>query len=294
MTGIWGSSYFFTAIALRAFDPPTLLAARMSLGALTLWGIVAVLRPPLPRERRVWMHLAVLGAFGIAVPFQLITWGQTRVPSSVTAVLSATTPIFLVLILAVLTRGATLTAARAGGVVVAFTGVVLMSGAGAFVGGGDPIWTALILASSVFFAAGNAYTGRFLRGVSPLVVATGQITMGALILGTVMAIRGPRLVGEVSPAAVAAVLEIGILGSAVAYLLFFRFIIRWSSTAASFNTYLQPLVGVALGVIVLHESLTGLQWIAMLTILCGLALFTQSAWLRPSSALLRSRVSARP
>ncbi|MFE3450303.1 DMT family transporter [Nonomuraea sp. NPDC059194] len=182
------------------------------------------------------------------MPFTLLTWAQTHVSASMTVVLSATTPIF-VFLLAWRREGAGVL--RPAGIVVAFLGVAALSGPD---GGGEPGWQLAVVASSAIFACGNVYTGRRLAHLDPAVIAAGQIGTGALWLLPVTVLSGQFGVAGAGPLAVAAVLELGLLASAAAYLLYFRFILLWGSGATSVNTYLQPVVGLLLGVLVLGEE----------------------------------------
>ncbi|WP_328469289.1 DMT family transporter [Actinoplanes sp. NBC_00393] len=275
LTTGWGASFFFTAIALRSFTPVGVVVLRMALAAAVLTGVVLIRRPPLPAQRAAG-HLVVLGGFNIALPFLLLTAAQQHVTSSLTVVLSATTPVF-VFLFAGLLRAEPFSGRRLLGVALSFAGVTVLSG---WHGGGAGSWgwPLVVVLSSALYAAGNVYTRRHLAGLNPLVIAWGQITASLLYL-----LPAAALAGGVWPAhspgllPLLAVLELGVFASAFCYLLFFRFILRWGSSATSFNTYLQPIVGIALGVLVLGESVNSRQWVALALILGGLAVFASEA-----------------
>ncbi|NUR90272.1 MAG: EamA family transporter [Nonomuraea sp.] len=271
MTSIWGASFFFTAIALRSVNPFMVVLVRMGLGAVALGVFVRVRGVPLPRDRRAAGHLLVLGAFNIALPFTLITLAQVHVASSVAVVLSATTPVFVFLIASLVTRAERFSAQRLAGIVVAFAGMAVLSGAH---GGGDGWgWPLVVVLSSAIFACGNVYTRRHLPHLDPAVIACGQVAAGALYLLPVTALTGNLTMASPGPLPALALLELGLLGSGAAYLLYFRFILRWGSTAASLNTYLQPVVGLLLSVLVLDEAVSARQWSALGVILLGIAVF---------------------
>ncbi|MBN9045962.1 MAG: EamA family transporter [Rhizobiales bacterium] len=273
MFSIWGSSFFFTALALRSFNGFTVPILRMVLATLALGAIVAFRRLPLPRDPVLWMHLALLGALNIAIPYILLTLAQLHVHSSLTSVLSATTPLFAFLFSWLLVRTERFNAIRALGLLVAFGGIAALYGFGQRTGGGFDYWELIIVFSSAMFAGGNVYTRRFLNGIHPFVVAFLQIGLGALYLLVAGLASGTFQIGAPSPISVLAILELGFAGSALTYLLFFHFIHLWGSTAASLNTYFQPLVGVTLGVLVLGDRVSPSGWLSLATVLCGVIIF---------------------
>ncbi|BBH68721.1 transporter [Actinoplanes sp. OR16] len=285
LTTGWGASFFFTVIALRAFTPLQVVTLRMALAALVLTSVLALRRsrtspgrPVMPRRQEA-VHLLVLGSFNIALPFLLLTAAQRHVPSSLTVVLSATTPVF-VFLLATLLRTEQFSAVRLLGVALSFTGVTVLAG---LPGGGSPAswqWPLVVVLSSALYAAGNVYTRRHLSALDPLVIAWGQITAGACYLLPALLVAADPWPSSPELLPLPAVLELGVFASAFCYLLFFHFILSWGSTATSFNTYLQPIVGIALGVLVLNEPITTGQGLALTLILIGLTTFA-AATLKP-------------
>ncbi|MFD9670076.1 DMT family transporter [Rhodococcus sp. NPDC059968] len=276
MVLVWGSTYFFTAIALRGFAPMALVSARMAIAALMLCGLVCIKRVPLP-SRRVAMQLFALGICNVAIPFTLLTIVQTHLPSTLMSVLSATTPIFTFLIAGLVIRAEQVTVSRAVGIGLAFVGVACMHPPQ---GGGGWIWPLAAAAAMLVFAIGNIANNRYLAGVDPLLIAAGQITTGALVSAPLAILEG-HPIGRPGWAPVAALIELGLLASALCYLLYFRSIQRLGSTVTSFSTFMQQPIGLALGVWVLGETITAQQWAALGAILTGLAIFTSGATLAP-------------
>ncbi|GAA2210517.1 EamA family transporter [Nonomuraea monospora] len=276
MTSIWGASFFFTAIALRSFNPYMIVLIRMGLAAVVLAVVVRVRGLAVPRDRRLLGHLALLGAFNIALPFTLLTVAQEHVTSSTAVVLSATTPVFVFLIASLVTRAEPFSLPRLAGIAVAFLGMAALS-AGPVGSAGGPeaggLWPLAVVASSAIFAVGNVYTRTHLPHLDPAVIACGQLTAATVWLVPVTVVTGHFSFGRPAPLPVLAVVELGLLASAAGYLLYFRFILRWGSTAASVNTYLQPFVGLLLSVLVLDEAMGAGQWQALAVILLGLLTF---------------------
>lgn len=288
MCAVWGSSFFFTRMALSSFNPVTIPALRMTIATLALAVLVAIRRLALPRSPVMWGHLLVLGAFNIALPYVLLTWAQTRVNSSTASILSATTPLFVFLFAWLIARTERFNALRAIGLLLAFAGIAMLYGLERGLGSDIGPWSLVIVLCSGFYAAGNVYTRRFVTGVHPFVVALLQVGIGAAIL--VIAGLATRTLTIPLPnwPAFLSVLELGLAGSALTYLLFFHFIQLWGSTATSLNTYFQPLVGLTLGIVVLHEGLNPMGWLALSVVLLGVTLFGLG------STLFRRRLAADP
>jgi drug/metabolite transporter (DMT)-like permease len=274
MCAIWGSNYFFTALALHGFNPVLLPLLRMAIATGAVAVIVAARRPPLPRDPRAYAHFAVLGALNIAGPFLLLTEAQRHVHSSTASILSATTPIFVFLLSWLVAGTERFDPFRGAGVIIAFLGVALLYGGDtAGSDAGTAAWSMVIVLCAMIFAAGNVYTRRFLAGVHPFTMTLFQLGVGTAYLLAAALATGSLHAAHPGALAVLAVIELGLLGSAVTYLLFFHFIQGWGSTAASLNTYFQPLVGLTLGVAVLGETIAPGGWIALGVVLAGILLF---------------------
>ena len=286
MTTVWGSSFFFTALALDAFTPFQIVFIRMLLATVILAGVVAVIRPRWPRSARLWAHFVLLGLISIALPYTLLTWAQVWVNSSTAIVLSSTTPIFVFLIATLGLRTEVFGIGRMLAVALAFAGVIVLT-LGAPAGSSSLFWSAIIVVTSANYAVANVYTKRFVSQLHPLLTALLQLGFGTLWLAPVLLITGDwRMPTEVGWPSLLAVLELGVLGSAFGYVMFFYFIATWGSTITSLNTYLQPLVGIALGVLVLAERPGWQAWAGMGIVLAGVALFGVST-LRPDRPLSR-------
>ncbi|MFT3969251.1 MAG: DMT family transporter [Micropruina sp.] len=273
MTTVWGSSFFFTALALRAFTPFQIVFVRMLIATLILGGVVALLRPRWPRTAALWGHFALLGLMSIALPYTLLTWAQVWVSSSTAIVLSSTTPVFVFLIATLGLRTETFGVTRLVAVSIAFGGVALLTLANP-AGSSNLFWSVIIVVTSANYAAANVYTKRFVSDVHPLLVAFLQIGFGTVWLLPVLLFTGEwQLPTDAGLIPWLSLLELGVLGSAFGYVMFFYFIGTWGSTITSLNTYLQPLVGIALGVLVLGERPGWQAWLGIGIVLAGVALF---------------------
>jgi drug/metabolite transporter (DMT)-like permease len=255
LSAIWGASFALIKVALDAGVSPWWVAlSRCALGALTLWVLLAARREQVPWDRRLWAHAAVVALLLNAAPFTLIAFGETRVSSVLAGLLNATTPLFA-LLLGVLS-GAEERPGRQRllGVALGFVGVLVVVEVGRGVGAGQLLGSLAVLGGAACYGAGFVYTRRFLSGrpESGTVLAAIQVTLATLGLGAVTPLLGgpPAWPG---PAAAAALLTLGALGTGVGYILNFAVIRAAGATVASTVTYVIPLWSTVLGALLLGE-----------------------------------------
>ena len=273
---IWGSSYLWIKIGVEAVGPFTLVTLRCAFAAAFLLIVVRVAREPLPRSRPVIGHLAVIGVLSIFLPFVLIAWGEDHVDSGLAAVLNATTPLFTVPIAAVFLRDEPIRLNRTLGVIVGFVGVLVVLAPTLAAGSSaDPLALAAQVAitlASLSYAFGAVYARRFVTGLRPMIISLGMVSFGLLYTAPLaIAIDMPRWAG-VDLGALVAGAWLGILGSGVALLIFYRLLHDWGPTRTHVVVYLLPPVGVALGVLVLNEPLYASLLIGTVLIIGGAAL----------------------
>ena len=252
---IWGSSYLFIKIGVEAdLAPFTLVMLRLLVGFVLLATVVAAARERLPRDPRTYGHLLVLGFVSMALPFTLITWAEQTVDSTLASILAAAIPLVVIVIAAFVLRDERITVGRLAGLGVGFAGVAILVGVdpSAFTAG-DLTAKGALLGATVSYAAGAVYAKRFLHGLRPMIPALLQVGF-ALLIVTVLAFTFERpLEATLSVDALAAIAWLGLLGSGVAYLLFFRLLASWGATRTSLVAYVMPIVGIALGAGVLNE-----------------------------------------
>ena len=274
---MWGSSYLFIKIGVdEGLQPLTLIMLRLLFGTLLLISVFLVVRPALPTSRRTYGHLLVMALFSIVIPFWLITYGEgSGVDSSVASILNSTVPLFTIVIAPLFLHDESITVNRLAGLAVGFAGVVILTsgdlgGSGA-AGGISPGIVALLL-SAVSYAVGAVYARRNARGLSPMTIALFQVLFAFTITTTLaFAIENP-LTASITPAAAFSVVWLGLFGSGLAYLLFFRLLGDWGPTRTSLVAYLLPVWGILLGVAVLQETVDARVLFGTALIIGGVAL----------------------
>lgn len=288
LAGMWGSSFLFVRVGLQVFEPPQVVLGRLTVGALLLAGVVAVGRFRLPRSPVVWGHLALMGLVANVVPWLLFAWGQQFIASGLAGILNAATPLFTALFVSLALAEERLPWHRVAGIVVGFLGVVII--VDPFdVGGTTPLTASVpgqlaCLGAAACYGAGFTYTRRFLanHGHSPLVLAAGQLACGA---GTLW-LAAPFLAAQpISPrlAPVAGVAALGLFGTGLAYLLYYRLLGELGATRTSTVTYLIPVVAVTLGVVVLGEPLTPAMVAGAVVVVLGVAMVQRRVGTPPAA-----------
>jgi drug/metabolite transporter (DMT)-like permease len=281
---IWGSSFMFIKVAVRDLDPATLVLGRLGVAALTLGLVVPLaLGGKLTRSelRAHWPWLAVVGLLNTAVPFWLLSWGETRIDSGLASIIQASVPIFNALLAFGFFHEQRVTGRSLVGVAVGFVGVALLVGA-------QPqakiLGALAVVGMATCYAAGGLLAKHHLSEVRPQAVALGTTLIAAVVkLPTRVACAPHHVAGRVP---IGSVVIQGVVGTAFAYLLFYTIIAGAGAAYASLVTYLVPPVALAYGAVFLNE---GIGWAAiagLLLILAGVALGTSRKRRVPASAAL--------
>jgi drug/metabolite transporter (DMT)-like permease len=237
--------------------------------------VVLVRATDMPENPSFWCAIALMAMINSVLPFLLIVWGQSHVASSLTSIYVATTPLFGVLLAHFMTSDERMTVPRVASVVCGFAGVVVLIGPGLLGNlGTDHLAQLAILGGALCYALSGIYGRRFSRdGISPLVTATGQLTVSTvLLLPLALYFDQPWTLPMPGLAASAAVLGIALVSTAFAFLLYFSILATAGATNLLLVNFLVPVSAILLGVLILHETLKAEHLIGMALIFIGLAL----------------------
>jgi drug/metabolite transporter (DMT)-like permease len=263
---LWGASFLFMKVALGGVSFGQVAWTRLMLGAITLGVVILVLRVKLPRERIVYLHFVVIGAFGCAIPYLLFAWAEQYVTSGLASIYNAVTPIATALMVTVAFRVEKLDRSRVIGVIAGILGVIVIIGPWSFAASEAAHGDLLLdlagqlacIGAAVCYGFTFGYIRRFVSArhpVSGLTAAFLQVGLGAviiLVLTPFVALGPIRLDLPI----VLSLALLGVLGTGVAYVWYMNILNAWGPTATSTVTYLTPVVGVALGILLLGETLS--------------------------------------
>jgi len=289
----WGSSYLFIKIAADAgVSPLTIVTFRLAIGFALVAVLAIASREQLPRQIRTYGHLLVLAALSMAIPFSLISWAEQSVDSALAAAVNGAIPLFVIVIAALVLPDEPFTFQRVAGLLAGFVGVAVLVGFDPGVLAGTSTGeVAALLGSTVSYAAGGVYARRYLRDMRPKVVTTFELGFALLLIAPVaLLVDGP--IGLPSRLdAVFAVTWLGLIGSGIAFLTFFRLLGRWGATRTSMVAYLMPVNGVILGALVLGEPVDARLVAGLALVISGIAVVQLR--LRPAG-LIRALRASRP
>jgi drug/metabolite transporter (DMT)-like permease len=267
---IWGASFMFIKVAVRELTPATLILGRLGLAALTLALVVPSAigaRTTLAELRANWRWLSVVALVNTAIPFWLLSWGETRIDSGLASIMQAAVPIFNAVIAFGFFREVRVTGIRLAGVAVGFVGVALLVSAQPQ---GKVLGALAVVGMALCYGVGGLLAGRHLRSVSPLVVALGTTAVAATVALPAGVLQAPH--HDPGWKVILSVVALGIPGTAIAYLLFFGMVSGVGAAFASLVTYLVPPIALAYGAVFLGERFGAAAFGGLALILGGVAL----------------------
>ena len=267
---IWGASFMFIKVAVRELTPATLILGRLGLAALTLALVVPFAigaRTTLAELRANWRWLSLVALVNTAIPFWLLSWGETRIDSGLASIMQAAVPIFNAVIAFGFFREVRVTGIRLAGVAVGFVGVALLVSAQPH---GKVLGALAVVGMALCYGVGGLLAGRHLRSVSPLVVALGTTAVAATVALPAGVLQAPH--HDPGWKAILSVVALGIPGTAIAYLLFFGMVSGVGAAFASLVTYVVPPIALAYGAVFLGERFGASAFGGLALILGGVAL----------------------
>jgi drug/metabolite transporter (DMT)-like permease len=270
---LWGGSFFFNAIAVKQLPPFTFVFLRVGIGSLVLLVVIHLMGFRLPKEAKTWFQFMGMGILNNVIPFSLIVWSEERLPGGLASVLSATTPLFAVIMAHFLTSDEKATPNKIAGVLIGFLGVAVLIGMQVFSTAGANLWAEFaVLGAAVSYASAGIYGRRFKEmGIPPFVTATGQICSSSLLLiPLVLVIDHPWTLAMPGPETWGAVAGISLLSTSLGFVLFFRILATAGATNLMLVSFLIPASAILLGFAFLGERLAPNHFIGMAMIGIGL------------------------
>lgn len=288
---IWGSSFLCISIALQDFAPLSIAAIRIAIGGLTLFAVTRMRGLTLPSGLRIWLLLLVIGALNSSIPFSLISYGQLSISSGTSAMLIATAPFTALLVAHWLTGDDKISRKKVIGLVMGFAGVLVLIGPDALASRNDAVNGQLMV---MLAAACYGSSSILIRKISYIdsLVSSGAVLLvtSAYFIPLALWLETPWLITP-SIGSVVALVYLGLVPTAFAYLLRFWLINRVGTVYVSQVSYLVPLFALFWGWLFLAEMPDHTTWIALTLILAGIA---ANSWPRKRGGAFLMEPPAKP
>jgi drug/metabolite transporter (DMT)-like permease len=272
MSVIWGVPYLFIRVAVRGLEPAVIVSGRMLIAAAVLLPLAArakAIRPVLPG----WRWLVLFAVIEMAIPWYLLTDAERHLPSSLTGLLLAAVPLVSAVISLVGPTDERLTGIRALGLGIGLAGVVALIGIDLDLNGAGAWPVVEVMLVAVCYAVGPVIVSRRLAGLPGLGVSAVSLTIAAALYLVPGIVLWPSSAPPAS--AVWSVVVLGLVCTALAFVLFYDLIGEIGPSRATVITYLNPAVALVLGVVVLDEQPTVGMFVGFPLVLLGSVLATR-------------------
>jgi drug/metabolite transporter (DMT)-like permease len=269
---IWGSSFLFIALGLETLSPTGIAFWRTFIGAITLLIVLLVGRIPFVRGWSAWFRIWVAGLFMSAIPAVLFGYAEQHVNSALAAIINASTPIFTVIAILIAFRAEKPRREVVVGLSVGLVGVFVVLGIWNGFEADEPLAIGALILAVTCYGIGSPFLRKFVEPLKlkPEAAVFGQVSTSALTL-LPFYLFGGLTVGPLTFNSVAAMLALGILGTGLAYVMYYQLLAQVGSAIGSAVTYLSPIVGVILGVLLLGETISWNEPVGAAIVLLGAA-----------------------
>ena len=283
LSTLWGASYSFIKIGVETIPPVTLIAARTLIAGMILFVIIRWRGLSLPKDATTWRRFLFQACLNSVIPFTLIAWAQQTTDAALATILNSTSPIFAFLLTVLVTRHEAVTGRKLFGIGAGIAGICLIVGVQALGGLGQELWAQLAIVAATICYAGAAIFGKQFKGLDPIMPAAGSMICGAAVLIPVSLVTEQPWTLAPSLDSILALLGLSVFSTALAFVIYFRLVQTLGSVGTTAQAYLRVPIGVAIGVLILGESLTSTAWIGLVCVIAGVAAMTIPAR-RPAPA----------
>ena len=276
---IWGGSFLSIHVALDEISPLASVAHRTTWAMLVLWGVIAIMRIPLPRDPKIWFSFLVMGLMNNVIPFTLMAWGQLYIESGLTSILNAFTAVVGVVIASLFFADERISLRKGIGVVLGFFGVAVAIGLESFRTLDLRSMAQLaVIGGTVAYAIAGVWARKRLVGMPPQLAAAGMLTGSTVImLPLAYFIDGP-LSFDLEARTMWAIGYYAIIATAFAYLLYYRVLAMAGSGNLMLVTLLVAPIAITLGAVVLGEKLGTNAYFGFAILAVGLTILDGRVW----------------
>lgn len=281
---IWGASFYFIEVGLAFLSPAWLVCLRLSVAAIVLFGYLVLRGIFLPRTLQFWGASLVMGVINNLAPFFLIAWGQLFVTGGMASIINANTAFFGVVVSAIFLRSEPLKLHRVIGVILGVLGVAAAIGFDALEGASPSIIGSLaILLATLSYALAGVW-GKLKLASWPAI----EVACGMLICSAILSIPAGFIVSGVPsltlfqpaylPQLLMLAIGIGVLGTALAYPLYFQILTYAGASNLLLVTIIVPVFAVALDAAILGQWVGINQLAGFVLVVVGLAIMDGRLW----------------
>jgi len=291
---VWGTTYLGIRVAIETIPPLTMTSIRFATAGAALLVVCAARGMKIPRDRKTLANLALIGCLMVTVGNLAVVWAEQWVPSGMAALLVATAPFWMAILELFRPEGERLDARRIVGMLIGFAGVAMLVTPGGTDGHYDIhfiIGALVIQVGSLGWQIGSLRGKYYLRGVPLLVSASLQMLFGGLITAVIAVAIGEPARFAINGRTFTALAYLTIFGSVIAYSSYVYALAHLRTSTSSLYAYVNPVVAVILGWLILDERLTWMSITAMVVILGGVAL-VQTAKPMPRAAVAPEQAKA--
>ncbi|MAO93144.1 MAG: EamA family transporter [Polycyclovorans sp.] len=271
---LWGGSFTLTEIAIETIPPATIVCGRLIVGAILLSLFAVWNRVTFPKTLNQWTPMVLQGILQSALPFMLISWGQTHIDSGLAGLLNTTPPLFVFLIGAFLLHDRSVGKRHLFGILLGLIGVLtimepaLLSGESR-----STLGQLAVIGASLSYALAALYARRFNTQPAVLTAACSMSFAALIILPVSVVVDHPMTLAPTLHA-VASVITLGVFSTAIAMAIYFRLIRTLGPLIVTTGSYMRAAFSVLLGVVLLQEEASATLILGLIMIFAAVAVIS--------------------
>ena len=272
LTTCWGPSFLLIKVALEELPPLFLAGSRIALGALTLNMIRLIKGVAFPSKGTFWRDVLITGIFAQALPFSFINWGEQFVDSAMASLLNGLTPLSTIFLAHFLLSDEKMNRRKVAGISLGLAGLMILVLPDLMAGMKATVWgIAAISTAALSYGVGLVYARKHFQGYDPILAPSAQLMTVGLYLLPIGYFSWDAPVFAISTATLLSVAVLGVMGTGLAFLVYFKLLSTAGAGYVSSSTFILPIYGIVLGVIFLGETITFWMIAGAATILLGVA-----------------------
>lgn len=284
LASLWGPSFLFIKIAVIEISPLQLAMLRIGLAAILINIFLLSKGQRLSTNLKFWKHVLIAGFFAHTLPFILINWGEQYIDSALASILNGLTPLSTVLLANFMVNDEKLTTQKIVGILFGFLGLVvlvlpnILSSVEA-----TKMGIAAVTMGAVSYGIAIVYSKKHLKNTPSMHAPSAQLLGASVYLIPLsLIVESPSNLIHVSWQAMGSVVLLGVFGTAIAFVIYYKILERTSASYLSLVTYLMPIYGVILGVLFMNETISLEMIVGMVLILGGIMVVNFKRTIKPS------------